>query len=112
MEPDDPARAGEQTADLGFARVDLGRAARTGDPETIYGEGKTAAQTLAIVRALRDHDPDRAVLITRASAEHADALVAELGADAVVHADARSVTVGPLPAPRGLVLVVSAGSSF
>ena len=111
MEPDDPARVGEQTADLGFARVDLGRTARTGDPETIYAEGKTAAQTLAIVRALRDHDPDRAVLITRASAEHADALVAELGADAVVHADARSVTVGPLPAPRGLVLVVSAGTS-
>ena len=35
-----------RTADLGFARVDVDRAARTGDPEVVYGAGKTPAQVM------------------------------------------------------------------
>lgn len=101
----------ERSADLGFARVDLDRAARTGDPETIYAEGKTPEQAVAIVRALREHAPERAVLVTRTSPDHDHALVAAFGADAALHPTARSVVVGPLPEPRGQVLVVSAGTS-
>ena len=41
MTPDD-----DRTADLGYARVDLDRAARTGDPEVVYGAGKSPAQVL------------------------------------------------------------------
>lgn len=96
--------------DLGFARVDTDRAARTGHPEVVYAEGKTAAQTVAIVASLRAAHPDRAVLATRVPVEVATALGhAHPGArrDDV----ARTVTVGPLPAPVGDVLVVCAGTS-
>ena len=52
MEQQDP-----RTADLGFARVDLDRAARTGDPEVVYGAGKTPDQVVAILRALHEQAP-------------------------------------------------------
>ncbi len=94
--------------DLGFARVDLERAARTGDPEVIYGAGKTPEQVVGILRSLQAKHPDRAVLATRLSDE-AQAAVLELGAD--VHPVARAATLGPLPEPRGLVTIVSAGTS-
>ena len=58
-----------RTADLGYARVDVDRAARTGDPEVVYGGGKTPTQVVGILRALHEKHPDRAVLATRLSAE-------------------------------------------
>ena len=36
----------EPISDLGFARVDTDRATRTGDPEVVYGAGKTPAQVV------------------------------------------------------------------
>ena len=99
-----------RTADLGYARVDLDRARRTGDAEVVYGAGKTPEQVVGILRALGERHPDRAVLATRVSAQ-AQALVrAELPA-AEVHEVARAVTLGPLPEPRGRVAVISAGTS-
>lgn len=94
--------------DLGFARVDLDRAARTGDAEVVYGEGKTPDQVVAILRTLHAKHPDRAVLATRLSdaALHA---VRELDAD--VDLVARAATLGPVPEPTGTVTVVSAGTS-
>jgi len=94
--------------DLGFARVDLERAARTGDPEVVYGAGKTPEQVVAILRSLQAKHPDRAVLATRLSDE-AQAAVVELGAD--LDPVARAATLGPLPEPRGTVTIVSAGTS-
>jgi NCAIR mutase (PurE)-related protein len=47
--------------DLGFARVDTARAARTGDPEVIFGQGKTPEQTVELLRALHDAHPNRSV---------------------------------------------------
>lgn len=104
------------TGDLGFARLDLERAARTGDAETVYAAGKTVEQTVAIVARLRATGggagaPDRATLVTRADAATRAALAAAHGADAVVDDEARTVVVGPLPEPRGAVLVVCAGTS-
>ena len=58
-----------RTADLGYARVDVDRAARTGDPEVVYGEGKTPEQVVGILRTLHERHPDRAVLATRLSPE-------------------------------------------
>src|SRR3954471_22732312 len=55
--------------DLGFARVDTHRRLRTGDPEVIYGAGKTAEQTVGIVTALRSSDESRPVLLTRCPPE-------------------------------------------
>ncbi len=40
------------------ARLDVDRARRTGDPEVVYGEGKTPEQIVEILGAL--HDPERA----------------------------------------------------
>ncbi|MEI5673289.1 MULTISPECIES: nickel pincer cofactor biosynthesis protein LarB [unclassified Nocardioides] len=97
-------------ADLGFARVDVDRAARTGDPEVVYGEGKTPDQVVAILRTLHERHPDRAVLATRLSPE-ALAVVARDLPDAVLDPVARAVTLGPIPAPTGTVAVVSAGTS-
>ncbi len=100
----------DSVADLGYARLDTGRAARTGDPEVVYGAGKTPEQVVAILAALHDAHPDRAVLATRLSEESLAAVVAA-HPDAVLDPVARAVTLGPLSAARGTVTVVSAGTS-
>ena len=98
------------TADLGFARLDTDRAGRTGDPEVVYGAGKTPRQVVEILRTLHGAHPERAVLATRLDDEVARAVAAELPT-AVLDPVARAATLGPLPAPRGRVTVVSAGTS-
>jgi pyridinium-3,5-biscarboxylic acid mononucleotide synthase len=100
----------ERTADLGFARVDVDRARRTGDPEVVYGEGKTAAQVVDILTTLHARHPERAVLATRLSAD-AQALVAERLPEASIDPVARAATLGPLPATQGVVAVIAAGTS-
>jgi NCAIR mutase (PurE)-related protein len=99
----------DRTADLGYARVDVDRARRTGDPEVVYGAGKTPDQVRQILTTLHERHPDRAVLATRLS-DDAMAAVGELD-DATLHPEARAVTLGPLPTARGTVAVVSAGTS-
>jgi NCAIR mutase (PurE)-related protein len=97
--------------DLGFARVDHHRALR-GGPEVVYGAGKTPAETAAIVAALLAQDASP-VLVTRASAEHAEA-VGEVAPEARWHPRSgmlvcRAVEVDETRA--GLVGVVCAGTS-
>jgi NCAIR mutase (PurE)-related protein len=99
-----------RTADLGFARVDVDRAARTGDPEVVFGEGKTPDQVVGILRTLHARHSDRAVLATRLSPLALEVVAAEIP-DAVVDEVARAVTLGPMPTARGLVAVISAGTS-
>jgi len=96
--------------DLGFARVDTDRRRRCGFAEVVFGEGKTASQVQAIARTILAHDP--VVLITRARAEHYEA-VAEAFPTAVWHERARCITVEiePLPKLRGTIGVVCAGTS-
>lgn len=96
--------------DIGFARLDHHRALRTGIPEVIYGEGKTAAQVAAIVdrfvarsgRAIVTRVSPAAVALVTAS--HPQARHAE---------QARLLTVGDFPAPpeSPFVAVVAAGTS-
>lgn len=95
--------------DLGFARVDQHRGLRTGDPEVVYGAGKTPAQAVAIVRSLRT-DTSRPALVTRAPADVIEA-IREAFDDHTVDADAAAIAVGTLPAPSGVVCVVAAGTS-
>ncbi len=97
-----------RVADLGFARVDVDRAGRTGDAEVVYGAGKTPEQVVSILRTLHEHHPDRAVLATRLSDE---AMHAAEAAGATVDRVARAATMGRLPTARGTVAVVSAGTS-
>lgn len=100
----------EPTAHLGFARVDLDRERRTGDPEVVYAAGKTPEQVVEILRRLHQAHPTRAVLATRVSVEAAAAVAAELPT-AVHDIEAAAVTLGPLPTPQGRVCVVAAGTS-
>jgi pyridinium-3,5-biscarboxylic acid mononucleotide synthase len=102
---------GDGYSDLGFARVDVDRAARTGDPEVVYGAGKTVEQGVALVAALRAAHPDRPALVTRAAPELVAALRDAYRDQALVEEEARAVAVGALPAARGTVCVVSAGTS-
>jgi NCAIR mutase (PurE)-related protein len=98
-----------RTADLGFARLDLDRARRTGTPEVVYAAGKTPEQTVACLEALRDGAS------TLAWATRVDtattAAVLERWPDAIVDEEARCVFVGELPPPVGHVLVLTAGTS-
>ena len=95
--------------DLGYARVDTDRAERTGDPEVVYGAGKTPEQTVGVLLALTQAHPGRAVLATRLCDE---SLAAVADAFPLAHVDdlARAATIGPFPEPRGLVAVVAAGT--
>lgn len=91
-------RAG--TTDLGFARLDTARAARTGDPEVVFGEGKTPEQVVVALRALREAHPDRAILATRLP----EATIAEIAArlpEAACDPVGRTAVLGPVPARPG-----------
>lgn len=94
----------------GEARLDVDRARRTGDPEVVFGAGKTPDQVVAILGALHAAHPDRAVLATRLEPAAMAALAGDLPA-AELDEVARTATLGPLPEPRGDVVVVTAGTS-
>ena len=96
--------------DLGFARLDTDRLSRTGDPEVVFGAGKSPAQTVALLQALREAHPDRLVLATRVDAD-ARAAVRATFAEADVDDDARCAAVGDRPPLTGHVVVVAAGTS-
>ncbi|HEX4433128.1 MAG TPA: nickel pincer cofactor biosynthesis protein LarB [Frankiaceae bacterium] len=94
--------------DLGFARVDTHRALRTGDPEVVYGAGKTPSQIVEIVAALQAGESARPTLVTRAGPGAVGALEARWP-EAIV--DGTTVVVGALPPTCGRVAVLSAGTS-
>ncbi len=95
-------------SDIGFARVDTHRALRTGDPEVVYGAGKTPSQIVDIVTALQATGSARPALVTRAGPGAVAALEARWP-DAIV--EGGTVIVGSLPPPCGRVAVLSAGTS-
>ncbi|WP_248928107.1 nickel pincer cofactor biosynthesis protein LarB [Paenibacillus hamazuiensis] len=105
------ASAGDRVADIGFAQLDIDRQKRTGFPEVIFGEGKTAEQILSIFQKLMEHS-DR-VLATRVSADKAEFVTAGIPG-VKYHAAARALTwtKKPLvPERDGYIAVVCAGTS-
>jgi len=58
--------------DLGFARVDHHRSLRKGFPEVIWGEGKTSAEILSIMRQMKKRGQN--ILITRLEEKKARAI--------------------------------------
>ena len=96
--------------DLGFARLDTHRAVRTGDPEVVYGAGKTVDQVVALLDALHRQSHRRPAIATRLSDEMRDAVRSTFD-DAVVDDLARCARLGELPPAAGAVAVVSAGTS-
>ena len=113
VEPEEAARLFEdlQTEDLGYATVDHHRAVRLGFPEVIFGQGKSAEQIIGILKSLQARQDT--VLITRADAEKAQAILKEIPeldynpvAGTLLWARDRIEASG-----RGIVLVVAAGTS-
>jgi NCAIR mutase (PurE)-related protein len=96
--------------DLGFARVDIDRERRQGAPEAILAEGKAPEEVAAIARAMLDEGAG-SVLVTRADAA-ARAALRSVAADAQEDGRARLAWVArDVPAARGLVAIVSGGTS-
>lgn len=97
---------------LGYAQLDLDRSARTGFPEVIFGEGKSAEQIAAIFERLMA-GADR-VLATRVSPDKA-AAVLEAVPQAIYRAEARALTWRregvAATEGDGYVAVVCAGTS-
>ncbi len=97
------------TQNLGYARVDHGRADRQGFPEVIYGQGKTPAQVAGIAYAIAQRG--EALLVTRTDRSAFDQ-VAKLVPDAVFHEDARIIERRvAAPTGSGVILVAAAGTS-
>ena len=98
-----------RTADLGFAKLDVDRATRTGTPEVVFAGGKTPAETVACLAGLLDAGLPLA-WATRVDPATADAIRARWP-DAHLDPVARVAWVGTPPPPVGEVLVLTAGTS-
>jgi pyridinium-3,5-biscarboxylic acid mononucleotide synthase len=107
--PEEPDRHYPRSADIGYAQLDLDRARRTGDPEVVFGAGKTASQVVGALQALHQAHPERQVMATRLSDDALAACAALPGviADRV----GKLAVLGPQPSPHGTVAVVAAGTS-
>jgi NCAIR mutase (PurE)-related protein len=111
----EPRRALERLAqlpfrDLGFARADLHRELRQGAPEAVLAEGKTPEQVAAIARAMLEGGSG-SVLVTRADAAAREAVLA-LDESAQEHELARLAWIArAVPEVRGVVAMVSGGTS-
>jgi pyridinium-3,5-biscarboxylic acid mononucleotide synthase len=99
---------GSDVADLGFARVDIGREARQGLPEVIYGTGKTAAEIASIAQTLLHHN-DGPVLATRVDAGTAAEVLTAVP-DGTYDSPARLLAWRPA-APIGFSVVVAAAGT-
>lgn len=99
------------TEALPFATIDHHRALRQGYPEVIFGQGKTPEQAVAIADRIRARGD--AVLVTRAD----DAMRAAFAGrwpEARINPVARTIAMpgeSPVPAGKGTILVVTAGTS-
>ncbi len=96
--------------DVGFAKIDHGRANRQGFPEVIFGEGKTREQIAGIFEKLVERSPN--VLVTRTTADvYGD--LRNIAIDAEWHESARLIRVFRDKTERGMgdIAVVTAGTS-
>jgi NCAIR mutase (PurE)-related protein len=97
--------------DLGFAQVDHHRALRTGFPEVILGQGKTARQIAEIAQRLVTHGQH--ALITRLDEQKAQEVRTTLP-ELRYYPDGRVGALGEPPTPpaaQGTILVMSAGTA-
>ncbi len=96
---------------LEFAQVDHHRELRQGQPEVIFGQGKTVEQIFRIMEAMTAQGSN--VLVTRLDETKAVGLKA-LSPNTIYHAEARCLILETKPVIRqgyGLILVVTAGTS-
>ncbi|HEY2763645.1 MAG TPA: nickel pincer cofactor biosynthesis protein LarB [Pseudonocardiaceae bacterium] len=107
--PGDRWRIGE-IGDI--ARLDLDRRHRTAIPEVVFAQGKTEEQTLRLLAAQRSADPGFPALATRCP----DAVLRQAplrfpGDQVIADPIGRTVMVGAAPRARGLVAVLTGGTS-
>jgi hypothetical protein len=103
-----------RTADLGFAKLDVDRAARTGTPEVVFAGGKTPAETVACLAGLLDAGagPGGEAFAWATRVDQATAAaVRQRWPRSHVDAVAGVAWVGTPPPPVGQVLVLTAGTS-
>ncbi|MFP4040174.1 MAG: nickel pincer cofactor biosynthesis protein LarB [Desulfosudaceae bacterium] len=96
---------------IGYAHVDHHRSQRKGFPEVIFGAGKTADQICGIMERILARDV--MVLVTKISPEDADRVIGRFP-EAIFDAEAGMIICQkqePALVGRGLVLVISAGTS-
>ena len=97
--------------DLGFARVDHHRTLRKGFPEVIWGEGKTTAQILSIMRELKNKGQN--VLITRIDEKKART-IQKVFRKSQYYRRSRVLTLIHPPIEmigKGTILVITAGTT-
>jgi len=95
--------------DIGYAKIDHHRCARTGVPEVIYCQGKSISQIRGIVRKMSPHHHN--ILATRADREVFQGIL-EDHPECEYSEMARIVIINPRPAGKiGNIAVVSAGTS-
>jgi NCAIR mutase (PurE)-related protein len=96
--------------DAGIAKIDHHRTLRLGLPEVIYAAGKTPADTAEIFSRMAVHGGN--VLATRASAEHAEAVLARVpGAEYRERARTISFVQDGTERGKGVIAVLCAGTS-
>lgn len=96
--------------DVGYAKIDHGRATRQGFPEVVFGQGKTREQIVGIFEKLIARSPN--VLITRTTADvYGD--IRNVLADAEWHESAKLIRVirDKTELGSGEIAVVTAGTS-
>lgn len=96
--------------DIGYARVDHGRADRQGFPEVILGQGKTREQVTGIFEKLLDSSPN--LLITRTTADvYGD--IRNIYSEAEWHESAKLIRVfrDKTELGTGEIAVITAGTS-
>jgi NCAIR mutase (PurE)-related protein len=101
----------EPAESLGFATIDHHRALRQGFPEVVFGEGKATDHLLEI--AARIAERGEGLLVTRLAPDAASALATRFPTIELntVGRTAYLPPVEPIPAGRGNVLLVTAGTS-
>jgi len=100
---------GTTFVDVGVAKLDVDREARTGQPEIVYGPGKTPEQVGTIVHALAESGV-RPVIVSRASDVQFRAVSAVLPR-AVHHPDVQLVVIDPREPRAERLAVVAAGTA-
>jgi pyridinium-3,5-biscarboxylic acid mononucleotide synthase len=100
----------EDTVDLKFAKIDVGRLARRGLPEAVYGEKKNVAELISILGVLAERNG--IALATRVSRAKADELLVACP-EAVYHERSQCLSIERRPMPKlaGMVGIVGAGTS-
>ncbi|HEV7450733.1 MAG TPA: nickel pincer cofactor biosynthesis protein LarB [Pseudonocardiaceae bacterium] len=95
-----------------IARLDLNRRRRTAVPEVVFAQGKTEEQTLQLLAAQRHGEPGFPALATRCPDGVLQRAPGAFPTESVL-ADpvGRTVIVGALPLARGLVAVLTGGTS-